>query len=232
MSRDSDMSLVWILAFTIGGIVVAYWVINGGGTGPAEWGGVLGTIAQAATDAVALVTRGKRLTNAPYDKTTGVVPGAPQSLADQTTYDLETYSLARAISSEEGNSSDAIKLAIGWAIKNHVDAGGGSITAVVTRANYSPHAGFYGTQRNIEEGTSGYNGSDRYCSTANDPYDGDAQIAYAIQTGSLPDPTGGAQYFDRPLGENAAQVAANRQAAGLSVVDVPGVDSSLLRFWA
>ncbi len=230
MKSDNDIYLLWVIGFTVAGVVVAYWIVSAGG--PDETGGILGEAEQAAMDAVNLVTRGNRLTNAPYNKTTGVVPGTPQSLADQTSYDLETYSLARAISSEEGSSSDEIQLAIGWAIKNYVDRVGGNITSVVTHAKYGPHSGFYGTQRNIEKGTPGYNGSDRYCSTANDPYDGNMQIAYAIQTGTLADPTGGAAYFDRPAGEDADKVATNRINSGLSQVDVPGVDPSQLRFWA
>lgn len=209
------------------GLVVLWWFL-----GDSEEGGVLGDARQLIDAGVDLVTRGARLTHAPYDTTTGLVPGDPQSLADQTSYDLETYSLARAISSEEGRSSDETKLAVGWAIKNRADAGAGSITALVTHAKYGPHSGSYGTQRNIEQGTPGYNGSDRYCSTANDPFEGDAQIAYAIQTGMLPDPTGGAQYFDRSgLDDNADQVAANRAAAGLVLADVAGDVSSGLRFW-
>jgi hypothetical protein len=200
--------------------------------GPDEEGGILGDARQLIDAGVDLVTRGQRLTHAPYDTTTGVVPGSPQSLADQTTYDLETYSLARAISSEEGRGNDDTKLAIGWAIKNRADAGGGSITALVTRAKYAPHSGSYGTERNIEVGTPGYNGSDRYCASGNDPYDGDAQIALAIQNGYLPDPTGGAQYFDRAaFDDNPEQVAANRANEGLVLADVAGDVSSGLRFW-
>lgn len=219
----SDNAKLWLLA---AGVVVAWWWL-----GPDEEGGVLGDVRQLVDAGVDLVTRGARLTRAPYDTSTGIVPGSPQALADSTTYDLETYSLARAISSEEGRADDATKLAVGWAIKNRADAGGGSIANLVTHAKEPTHSGYFGTQRNIDSSTSGYNGSDRFCSTANDPYDGDAQIAYAIQTGTLPDPTGGAQYFDvESLDDNADQVAANRAAAGLIAYNVPGVRSDL-RFW-
>lgn len=221
MSRDGK-----ILAVAAAGVVAAWWIL-----GDDEEGGVLGDVRQAVNSAVNLVVKGNRLTHAPYDTTTGVVPGSPQALADQTPYDLETYALARAIASEEGRSSDFVKLCVGWAIRNRANAGGGSIVGLVTRAKYSPHSGYFGTQRNIEQGTPGYNGSDRYCSTANDPYDGDAQIAYAIQTGTLPDPTGGAQYFDRPAGDdNAEQTAANRAASGLELAQVDGLPDSI-RFW-
>jgi len=216
--------VVWWL---FGGLVVAWWLI-----GSNDEGGPLGYARQLIDSGVDLVTRGNRLTHAPYDTSTGVVPGDPQSLADSTTLDLESYSLARAISSEEGRSDDGTKLAVGWAIKNRADASSGSITSLVTKAKEPSHSGYYGTQRNIDSSTAGYNGSDRYCSTGNDPYDGDGQIALAIQNGQLPDPTGGAQYFDVPaFDDDSDQVAANRAASGLVQVDVPGARSGL-RFWA
>jgi hypothetical protein len=216
-----------VLLLAGAGVVGAWWYF-----GDPEPGGVVGDVRQAVNDAINLVVQGPRLTTCPYDKTTGVVSCDPQSLADSTVYDLETYSLARAISSEEGRSSDFVQLCTGWAIKNRANASSGSVTSLVTKAKYSGHSGSYGTQRNIEAGTPGYNGSDRYCSTANDPYDGHAQIALAIQNGTLQDPTGGAQYFDRPAGDdNADQTAANRAASGLVLADIPGLPSSI-RFWS
>lgn len=221
MTRDQK-----IIAAAAAGVVLAWWFL-----GDDEESGILGDIRQAVNSAVNLVAKGNRLTHAPYDTTTGVVPGDPQALADQSGYDLETYALARAIASEEGRSSDFVKLCTGWAIRNRANASSGSIVTLVTRAKYAPHSGSFGTQRNIEDGTPGYNGSDRYCSTANDPYDGDAQIAYAIQTGTLPDPTGGAQYFDRPgHDDNPAQVAANRAKDGFVVAQIDGLPDSI-RFW-
>jgi hypothetical protein len=215
-----------IIAAAAAGAVLFWWF-----AGDDEESGVLGDIRQAVNSAVNLVVKGARLTHAPYDTTTGVVPADPQALADQSGYDLETYALARAIASEEGRSSDFVKLCTGWAIRNRANASSGSILTLVTRAKYAPHSGYFGTQRNIEAGTPGYNGSDRYCSTANDPYDGDAQIAYAIQTGTLPDPTGGAQYFDRPAhDDNAAQTAANRLASNLEIAQIDGLPDSI-RFW-
>ena len=223
MNRDEAA----VFALAVAGVVGAWWFF-----GDDEEGGVLGDLRQAVTSAVGLVTRGQRLTHAAYDTSTGVVAVAPQDLADQTSYDLETYSLARAISSEEGGGSDFLKLCVGWAIRNRANAGGGSITSLITHAKYAPHSGLYGTQRNIEAGTPGYNGSDRYCASGLDPYNGDAQIALAIQNGTLADPTGGAQYFDRPAhDDNAEQTAANRAAAGLVLAQIDGIPSSI-RFWS
>jgi len=215
-----------ILALAAAGVVAAWWFL-----GDDEEGGVLGDLRQAVNDAVNLVAKGKRLTHAPYDTTTGVVYARPQDLADQSGYDLETYSLARAIASEEGRADGFTKLCVGWAIKNRANATSGSVTTLVTKAKFAAHSGYYGTQRNIEAGTPGYNGSDRYCSTGADPYDGDAQIAYAIQTGTLPDPTGGAEYFDvTALDDNPDKVVADRLAEGLELKPIDGVPSRL-RFW-
>lgn len=224
MNRETSIALGG--AFVL---IAAWWLL-----GSNEEGGVLGAARQVIDAGVDLVVRGERLTHAPYDTTTGVVNASPQALADSTSYDLETYSLARAISSEEGRSNDDTKLAIGWAIKNRADAGGGSITALVTHAKVSSHSGFYGTQRNIDPSQGGgpSGPSDRYCATGSDPYDGDAQIALAIQNGTLPDPTGGAQYFDRSADDdNADEVATNRANAGLVLADVDGDVASGLEFW-
>lgn len=210
-------------------LVAAWWYF-----GDDEEGGVLGQARQVIDAGVDLVVRGQRVTHAQYDTTTGVVPGSPQSIADQTSYDVETISLARAIGSEEARANDDTKLAIGWSIKNRADAGSGSITALVTRAKVASHSGYYGTQRNIDPSAGGGpNGpSDRYCATGLDAYDGDVQIALAIQTGELPDPTGGAQYFDRSAhDDNPEQTAQNRANDGLVLADVAGEVDSGLRFW-
>ncbi len=218
---------VEVLLLAAAGVGLAWWYF-----GDPEEGGVLGEARQLVTDAInGLVAKGARLTRVPYDKTTGIVNADPQALADSTTYDLETYALARAIASEEGDGSDFLQLCVGWAIKNRADAGSGSIATLVTKAKYAPHSGFFGTQRNIEQGTPGYNASDRYCATGLDPYDGHAQIALAIQNGTFADPTGGAQYFDRPAhDDNAEKTAANRAQDGLVIAEIDGLPSSI-RFW-
>lgn len=222
MSGESK-ALLWAGVAVIG----AWWIF-----GSDEEAGLLGQARQLIDAGVDLVTRGQRLTRAPYDTSTGIVPGNPQALADSTTYDLETYALARAISSEEGRANAATKLAVGWAIKNRANASSGSVASLVLKAKDPTHSGYFGTQRNIDPSSTGYGGSDRYCSTANDPYEGDAQIAFAIQTGTLPDPTGGAQYFDRSASDdNPEQVAENRAADGLVLADVAGDVDSGLRFW-
>lgn len=201
--------------------------------GDAEEGGVLGDVRQAFNDALNGITRGARATSCPYNKTTGIVPCQPAELAAQVGEELDTYSLARAVSSEEGRSSDAVKALVAHAIKNEAARRGVSITHLVTSAKLPAHSGFYGTQRNIEKGTAGYDGSDRYCSTANDPYAGELAIARGVRDGSIPDLTGGANQFDRPSGESDPdRVARNRVNAGSELVT--GLDDLLgddLRFW-
>lgn len=209
---------------------VVAWLI----LGDQEAGGVVGDLRQVFRDALNGITQGARLTRCPYDKATGVVPCAPAELAVQAGLDLETYALARLIASEEGNSSREVQALVAHAVKNAAAAAGKSIAAKLLFAKYNGHSGLFGTQRNIEEGTPGYNGSDRFASTASDPYEGHAQVAAGVLDGTIPDLTGGATQFDRPSGEsNPDRVAANRAAAGLEEVpdlgDVTGIGD--LRFW-
>jgi hypothetical protein len=207
----------------------AWWLF-----GQREAGGVVGDLSQGLNDALNAIVKGSRLTRASYDKTTGVVPGTPEELADLAGLDVEAYSLARLIASEEGRSSNSVKAAVAWAVLNHATNSGKSVTALLTHAKLAAHSGSYGTQRNIEEGTPGYNGSDRYASTAADPYEGDGAIAAAVIAGQLADPTNGAEYFDRPAGESDPdKIAANRAASGLVLADVFGVDADAdgIRFW-
>jgi hypothetical protein len=200
-------------------------------------GGLVGEASQLLNDALNAIAKGSKLTNAPYDKTTGVVPGEPSELAALAGVDVETYSLARMIASEEGRSSNTIKAAVALATINYATKHGEGITALVTRANVPAHAGAYGTQRNIDPDNGGdplHGPSDRYCSTANDPYQGDADIAGQCISGAIPDFTGGADQFDRPGSEKDPDgVAAKRAAAGAVAVDVPGIDPDVdgIRFW-
>lgn len=209
--------------------IVAWWL-----WGRREEGGILGNLRQLVNDAFnALIPRlGARLTSCPYDTTTGVAPCDPQTLADQgANGDLEAYALARAISSEEGRGDPATQLAVGWAIRNYANAHGGSVATVVLHAVTPGHSGYFGTQRDIEEGTTAYGHSDRYCSTAYDPYQGHLDIALAIQTGAAIDTTGGAVKFDRAAhDDNPTQTAANRLKEGLVIYSVPGADPGI-RFW-
>lgn len=207
----------------------AWWML-----GDDEAGGVVGDARQIFRDAINGITQGKRLTRCPYDKTTGVAPCDPAELAAQAGLDLDTYALARMIASEEGNSSREVQALVAHAIVNAARAGGKSISAKLLRAKLPSHNGFFGTQRNIEKGTEGYDGSDRFASTATDPYEGHAAVALGVLGGTIPDLTGGAERFDRTGGlKDPDRVAANREAEGFAVVDgledIPGIGD--LRFW-
>jgi hypothetical protein len=221
---DRRLLLLTGAGLAVGGF--AWWLYVGRASEP---GGLLGDLNQIV-DSLTSLGRGSRLTRAPYDTTTGIVPGDPEDLASSCGLDVETYSLARAIASEEGRSSVTTKIAVGWAIWNYCAKHGSTITSRVTKAVTPSHSGLYGTQRDIEEGTPKHNASDRYCSTALDPYTQEGQIAGGILDGSIPDNTGGADQFDRPAGEkDPDQVAQNRIDAGAELVEVPGVSG--LRFW-
>jgi hypothetical protein len=183
-------------------------------------------------DALAMITRGARLTRAPYDPVTGVVPGTPTDLADEAGLTEDQYALARMISSEEGSSDNTIKAAVCWATINYAAKVGKSIVELLTHAQNPAHSGRFGTQKDIDPSSPNKGKSDRYASTALDPYDGDGQIASQCLDGTIADFTNGATNFDRPAGEkNPTKVAQNRANEGLSPIDVPGIDSSQIRFW-
>lgn len=185
-----------------------------------------------AEDIYASITRGARLTHAPYDSTTGVVPGDPEQLAATANLTAEQYALARMISSEEGNSSNAIKVGVCWAIINLAASEGKTIVELLTHAKNSAHSGHFGTYKDIDPASSNKGHADRRASTALDPYDGDGQIATSCLDGTFADITGGAIEFDRPGGEkDPTYTEKKRVAAGLVVADIDGIDSSVIRFW-
>ena len=229
---------LWALLGIIAGVAYALWALM---RDDGEGATVVDKLSDGFRDIVSGITPGRRVTNAPYSKTTGVVPGSPDSLAGIAGVDTEVYSLARNIASEEGNSSNETQAAVAWATLNYANAVGKSVTTLLTHAVYAPHSGSYGTQRNIEQGTpngpnptTGFKGgSDRYASTALDPYEGHIAIAQGVIDGSIPDVTNGATQYDRPAGErDPAAIAAQRIADGSTEVDLSsqGVDPGL-RFW-
>lgn len=210
--------------------ITAWWFL-----GDPEPGGVIGDVRQTFRDAIAGITQGRRLTRCPYNKTTGVADCDPQQLADAAGLDLDTYALARMISSEEGNSTPAVQALIAHAALNHARLQGTAISAVLLAAKNPAHRGRFGTQKDLEITLSnGRHPSDRYASTATDPYAGHAEIARGVQDGSIPDLTGGANQYDRPSGESDPErVAANRIAGGSEPVEGLGEIEGIgdLRFW-
>lgn len=236
------------------------WVAVGAGLGIALWwwlgddeaGGVLGDVRQVFRDALAGIVQGARLTHAPYDKTTGIAPGDPEALAAAAGATLEEYALARNIASEEGNSSAQVQAVVGHATRNAAAAAGKSIASLLLAAaskysqpgagwegqNTVPHSGRFGTQANLEVLVTRKDGkkvhpSDRYASTAQDPYEGHLAVARGVLDGSIPDVTGGATQYDRPSGENDPDaVAAKREREGKELVDLGDIEGlGDLRFW-
>jgi len=222
-----------LISLGIASGLAAWWFL-----GDDEPGGALGDARQVFRDAIYGITQGVRLTRAPYSKDTGVVPGRPEDLAAQAGLDLDTYALARMIASEEGGSSAAAQALVAHAAKNAAAASGRSVAQQLLRANNADHAGKFGTQADLETWVTNASGklvhpSDRYASTAIDPYAGHAAVAAGVLSGDIPDLTNGATQFDRPSGEaDPDRVAAKRTAAGS--VEVAGLDEFVgddLRFW-
>jgi hypothetical protein len=209
--------------------VLAWWF-----WGDPEADGLVGDLRQVFTDAVNAVTQGRRLTRCPYDKATGIAPCDPDDLAAAAGLDLDTYALARAIASEEGNSSPGVQALVAHAMVNHARLAGKSISAVLLYAKNPDHRGFFGTQKDLETTLdNGKHPSDRYASTASDPYEGHAAVAAGVLSDAIPDLTGGADQFDRTdSDDNPEKVAANRIAGGSELVT--GLDDlglGDLRFW-
>jgi hypothetical protein len=183
-----------------------------------------------ALTAINMVTRGERLTYAAADST-GYVDADPQSLADQAGLTQEQYSLARMLGSEEPHSSPETQAAIAWATINKAARRGISITDLLLQAKNAKNNGHYGSQKDKDPTSPNFGSSDRYATTALDPYDREGQIAQQCLDGTIPDPTGGATNYDRPAGEkNPDKVATDRGNEGLVAVDVPSADEGL-RFW-
>jgi hypothetical protein len=185
------------------------------------------------TDTLNRITRGSKLTRAPYDPDTGVVPGAPADLASSSGLTLDAYALARMISSEDGQADNLVKAAICWATINYAAQLGKTVEQLLVKAKLPSHDGSFGTFKNIEVGTAGYGKADRYASTALDPYDGDGQIAQGCLAGTIPDPSGGkATHYDNPGGEkDPDHIATIRAGEGLTLIPIAGIDPSYIRFW-
>lgn len=186
-------------------------------------------------DLLNTIERGQRLTRTTYGKD-GVIREDPDALAAEAGTDLDSYALARMISSEHGKDPNVYKAAIAHVAVNYAIHVGRSISGLLLRANNPRHTGHFGTQRDIDQSSPDYNESDRYASTALDPYAGDLEIAQAVLSGAVADATGGAIQFDAPPAfktpELAARTASKRLAEGRVQVFPEGIDPDRLRFWA
>lgn len=148
----------------------------------------------------------------------------PDELAESAGLDLQVYTLARIISSEEGNSPVLYWVAVAWASRNN--APDGDIFSWAT------------------DGSFGEQGPGRPCSTRQDPYEGHVKVAQAVLAGTVADPTEGSRYWIAPRTQDILhlrdsskyksfdEVNAKRLASGLRQVNPPGIDSGLLVFYA
>jgi hypothetical protein len=231
----------WLIAAGTALGLAAWWFF-----GDDEAGGLMGDVRQVFRDAVGAIVQGQRLTHWPYDKTTGIVPADPATIAAQMGATLDEAALARNIASEQGNAGAAAQALVAHATKNEAARRGLSIFALLTQTvskyeatNTVRHGGMFGTQANLEQWVTNAAGdrvhpSDRYATTSQDAYEGHLAIARGVLDGSIPDITGGANQYDNTGGvADPDALAAKRTAAGSERVDLSGlgIDVGDLEFW-
>ena len=120
----------------------------------------------------------------------------PTDLAAAKSVDVETYSLARAITSEAGNEPIEVRYAIAWAIKNEGRRRGLSLLDLLTYTRERGVTHVYGSQYHE------LSGDGRYASTARDPSDVDLAIAADVISERVADPTYNASRFFQPMVQN------------------------------
>jgi len=169
----------------------------------------------------------------------GWVEAEPRKLASLAGVSDSTYALASAMVSEAGDDAVA-QTAVGWALRNHADERGESVFRVLVRAGrnnkdtrqFEPHEsnGYFGPQ----------NVGPRWATTRKAPTLTALELASAILTGSIDDPTGGATQFDAPTAQDGligkiegyvktAQQIAEERSKGSELVMLPGIPN--IRFW-
>lgn len=189
-----------------------------------------GNPVDGAVTAINELSRGSRLTHAPADAQ-GFVDADPEELANEAGLTEEGYSLARMIASEEPDSDTNTQAAIALCTINEARRRGTSITSLLLRAKNPKNNGYYGSQMDKDPTSSNYKGSDRYATTALDPYQREGDIAEQCLDGTISDFTGGCTGFDRAGEEkHPDRVAQSRVNSGLVEASVDGVDSGI-RFW-
>jgi len=201
-------------------------------------------VSHVLKQAMKFLTRGKKVNASwPYNKTSGLVEAEPEALAEEAGCTTDEFALATMLSSEHGNDPQAFKEAVGSVALNEARARGLSISDLLLQAKNVSHQGFFGSQADQEKKTSsGAAASDRYASTARQPYEDDVGIAKQLLSGAVPDPTGGARQFDSPKAQDAGfkkgkysmdadALAAKRESEGKELVTVDGIDPYRLRFW-
>jgi hypothetical protein len=201
-------------------------------------------LSRVVKQAVKFLSRGKAVNaNWPYNKKSGLVEAEPEGLAEEAGVSLDVFALATMLSSEHGNDPQVYKEAVGSVALNEARRRGVSITDLLLTVVNPSHAGFFGSQADMEKTTSkGGHAADRYASTARAPYEDDIGIAKALIAGETPDPTGGALQFDSPRAQDAGfkkglysmdanALKTKRESEGKTEVDIDGIDAYRLRFW-
>jgi hypothetical protein len=154
-------------------------------------------ITAAASWAIDLTTRGQRLTET-YLNVDASIPEEPQDLANAAAQvvgrpvDVDAYSAARMVRSEEGSLSPEVRaLLVHVALNDARALGGWTLTHLMTYSTNSDVSGLYGHQ------------ATRRYSTALDPYEQDLGVAEQViaqRAAGGDDPTGGAtKFFNRGL---------------------------------
>lgn len=157
----------------------------------------------------------------------GLVEADPIVLAQRNGGDINAYALARMLASEAPDRPT--KIAVGWACFNHANKLGMSVFKLLLKG--------IGTA----DGKFGAQNLGKYASTRNPPKPVDKEIAAGILAKTIPDPTGGAEFWDSPAAQaalvgkgamgytkGADEVAASRSRNNV-LVNVSGVVST--RFW-
>lgn len=202
----SDKAKKWIVIAVLVAFIIFVPVLDTGTIG----GEILGYI-----------TKGGRVGSRSTMEDGENVDQSPEELAASAGLDVDTYALARMISSEEGNSANVRQAAVAWVMVNNG-----------------------GTGYAIPRGTFGRQGSGgRPISTSQDPFEGHVDIAKGVLNGTIADPTNGARYFIAPKTQDALharnpekyksfdEVNASRIANGHQPVVVEGIDPDLLIFY-
>lgn len=179
-----------------------------------------------ATELLGAIKKGRRLTTTTSDDD-DAIDQSPESIADEMGVSLQRATLARIISSEEGNSEQLRQLAVAFVAYNN----GGKGSRVLEYATGSD--GRFGRQ----------SGSRRPVSTFRDAYEGHLALTNLIFDGNIADPTAGATNFYAPASQDkladkdpdtyktADEVDALWRSRGLVAVDIDGIDDRYLRFY-
>ncbi|MFL5381301.1 MAG: hypothetical protein ACJ8GN_02120 [Longimicrobiaceae bacterium] len=152
----------------------------------------------------------------------GLVDGDPFALADAAGMDPNAYALARCLASEHGQDADAYLVAVAWAVTNKAAERGVTVIQLLTDGAGSAGDGMFGEQKSAA-GT-------KYASTRVDPSERHAQVATAVISGTLFDPTGGATHFYSPKAQD--QLAAKAAAGDTRYAKYAGKDAAFIdRTW-